>query len=418
MRIASVADGSPASAAGLQVGDRVIAAGGRSIRNRLDWDAYEANLVSSGPVTFEVTRGDRPLSATLTLPRVSENRRLTSAGATLTAARSGQFVTLLLALLVIFLGPSNRTTRTCAWLLASVAVFSVTLPYGFAAYWRELPRPAGLLLWLPHVSSLAVTPIMLTFFAGVSPSAPALAASRDRAVDSGAPDADPADRQHALDGLSGARAHRMGPVDESDCRHTCRVRRSGRHGADHRLSPRVRRHRETTSAGARVRVDDRPAGHRPDRHQAGPLGRRARLERICLADGRGRHPRRPGASGLVRVRDPSTSIVRRRLHRAARPAVRAGAARAPVDRADGRGHLPSRSVDEQAGPCRGHPAATWMAVCRRCRIRRRRASQAGRLAGWPRSQVLPRTLQRAAAAAVDRRRRGANPDSSRRLRRT
>jgi hypothetical protein len=85
-------------------------------------------------------------------------------GFTLTAARSGQFVTLLLALLVIFLGPSNRTTRTCAWLLASVAVFSVTLPDGFGSLWRGLPRPAGLLLWLPHLSSLAVAPIVLTFF--------------------------------------------------------------------------------------------------------------------------------------------------------------------------------------------------------------------------------------------------------------
>ena len=34
-----------------------------------------------------------------------------------------------------------------------------------ASVWRELPMPLGALLWLPHASSLAIGPVLLTFVA-------------------------------------------------------------------------------------------------------------------------------------------------------------------------------------------------------------------------------------------------------------
>ena len=166
MTIESVVPGSPAHAAGLQPGDRVLATAGRTIRNRLDWQAFEANFDTSQPVALDLARGSERVRTTFTLMRASRRFWLTTAGATVATARLAQFATLLLALLVLFKRPFDQTARTGAWLLASVAVYSLALPYGLAAEWRALPRLAGLPLWIPYASSLSVAPIILTFFAG------------------------------------------------------------------------------------------------------------------------------------------------------------------------------------------------------------------------------------------------------------
>src|SRR5438552_12852418 len=60
--------------------------------------------------------------------------------------------------------PADGPTRIGAWVLATLAVYSVVWPYHIAAAWRALPAPVGGLLWIPLASSLVVAPLTLSFF--------------------------------------------------------------------------------------------------------------------------------------------------------------------------------------------------------------------------------------------------------------
>jgi serine/threonine-protein kinase len=166
MTLESVVPGSPAHATGLQPGDRVLAAAGRTIRNRLDWHAFEANFDISQPVALDLARGSERVHTALTLMPAPPSFWRTTAGVTVATARLAQLATLLLALVVLFKRPFDQTARVGAWLLGTVAVYSLALPYGLAAEWRALPRLVGFPLWIPYASSLSVAPIILTFFAG------------------------------------------------------------------------------------------------------------------------------------------------------------------------------------------------------------------------------------------------------------
>ena len=86
------------------------------------------------------------------------------AGATVVVARIVQAITLALAILVAFRRPRDRAAQVGAWVLATLAVYSLVLPYEIAATWRALPAPIGWAMWLPFTSSLAVAAVILTFF--------------------------------------------------------------------------------------------------------------------------------------------------------------------------------------------------------------------------------------------------------------
>jgi tRNA A-37 threonylcarbamoyl transferase component Bud32 len=165
MTLNAVLPGSPAGRAGLLPGDRVLAANGIPIRNRLDWLSTETNLQIGGPLTLSVARDGAPRSATLVLSRTPARFWLSTAGTTLLLARAVQLVTLVFACVVAFKRPGDLTARLGGWLLATIAVYSIVLPYGIASTWRALPRLAGLALWLPLASSLAVAAVFFTFFA-------------------------------------------------------------------------------------------------------------------------------------------------------------------------------------------------------------------------------------------------------------
>jgi eukaryotic-like serine/threonine-protein kinase len=165
MTVVNVGPGTPADTAGIEPGDRVLAVAGRMIRSRLDWYAFAVNLLPSQSVAFDIVREGIPIRREVTFPPEPADFWLTTPGVTLAAARSMQLVTLLMALVVILRRPFDRAARIGSWLLATVAVYSVALPYGLAAAWRALPEPVGLSLWIPYTSSLLVPQIVLTFFA-------------------------------------------------------------------------------------------------------------------------------------------------------------------------------------------------------------------------------------------------------------
>src|SRR2546422_5737955 len=59
MMVGAVAPGSSAARAGLQAGDRVMAANGSAIRSRLDWQSVELNLRIDRPLRLEIARAER-----------------------------------------------------------------------------------------------------------------------------------------------------------------------------------------------------------------------------------------------------------------------------------------------------------------------------------------------------------------------
>jgi tRNA A-37 threonylcarbamoyl transferase component Bud32 len=165
MLLRAVAPDSPAARDGLVVGDRVVTANGHSIHNRLDWLLIETNLQAGQPTHLDVERNGQTHGVDLVLARAPPRFWMTMAGSTLLVARGAQLVTLMVAFVVGFRRPNDRSGRVGAWVLATVAVYSIVLPYQVAAIWRALPTVLGLLLWLPFTSSLAVAAITATFFA-------------------------------------------------------------------------------------------------------------------------------------------------------------------------------------------------------------------------------------------------------------
>jgi len=163
MWLEDVQPDSPAARAGLRSGDQVEEAGGRQIQTRGDWAVVEANLRLDGPLRVVVRRRDVRLTRDVWMNGNPVPVWRTSAGVVLLVARLTQALTLLLAIVVVLKRPYDDLARLCAWLLASGSVFSIAFPFRFAALWRDL-GPAGVLLWVPFVSSFAVGAILFTFF--------------------------------------------------------------------------------------------------------------------------------------------------------------------------------------------------------------------------------------------------------------
>ena len=70
--VAAVAPGSPAARAGVQVGDRVLRAGTRTLRNPFDWQAVILDLRVGQELPLTLRRGTREFTATLTVADLPE----------------------------------------------------------------------------------------------------------------------------------------------------------------------------------------------------------------------------------------------------------------------------------------------------------------------------------------------------------
>jgi serine protease Do len=70
--VAAVAPGSPAARAGIQVGDRLLRAGTRPLRNPFDWQAVVLDLRVGQELPVTVRRGTREFTATLVVADLPE----------------------------------------------------------------------------------------------------------------------------------------------------------------------------------------------------------------------------------------------------------------------------------------------------------------------------------------------------------
>jgi hypothetical protein len=161
--VVDVVPGSAAARAGFEAGD-LLSASGAPINGRLHWMAIGANLETGRPAEMRVDRHGRTLTAALTPERESWSAWRTRHGPELLVIRAIQFVTLLLALFVALKRPSDPIALVGSALLATIGVFSVTLPFQLASRWRALPPPVGWLLWIPFMSSAALAGWGLSFF--------------------------------------------------------------------------------------------------------------------------------------------------------------------------------------------------------------------------------------------------------------
>lgn len=163
--VRSVVAGSAASRAGLRPGDVIVAVDGRPISGRkMDWVAVANNVRFEVPLALDVLRQERHVRLALSLGRAPRARWTSREGIDLLVVRLVQLASIALGCLILMRRPDDRVARLGGWLLASVGVFCVVLPFRIAAIWRGLWWPLGAALWLPFVSSLLLGALLLSFF--------------------------------------------------------------------------------------------------------------------------------------------------------------------------------------------------------------------------------------------------------------
>ncbi len=165
LEIREVTEGWPADLAGMEPGDKLFTPDGRAIRSRFEWMAVTANWQPGKPEQLTVERNGVRTRIALDLQR----RAWTDygPGAILVAiflwgARLG---TLGAAAVVAFRRPDLNISRLGAWFLAAASVSSVVMLPGQADVWRRLPPVAGMLLWVPALSTVLLPAVFFSFFA-------------------------------------------------------------------------------------------------------------------------------------------------------------------------------------------------------------------------------------------------------------
>jgi tRNA A-37 threonylcarbamoyl transferase component Bud32 len=145
--------------AGVRPGDRITALDRVPFS---DWDVAVANIEAGRPFILQIERDHKNIE----LAVVADRRSLSNLNWLSREMLVAQGITLILALLVAFRRPFDPLARIGAWCLASLAVLiSITPSLGWAADWRRLPLPLGLLLWPAWISGCLGPGSFLTFVA-------------------------------------------------------------------------------------------------------------------------------------------------------------------------------------------------------------------------------------------------------------
>jgi hypothetical protein len=154
-----------AARAGLLAGDRIFRANGQELQRQADWQRVRAHLDPTRPLEMDIERAGLPYRFRLPLRSGLTEWRSGPSRPALLAFRLAQIITLSFALVVAFKRSFQPSALLGALLLASLATVSVVLPMRLFAFWDALPAPFALLLWWPFATSVAVGPLLFTFFA-------------------------------------------------------------------------------------------------------------------------------------------------------------------------------------------------------------------------------------------------------------
>jgi eukaryotic-like serine/threonine-protein kinase len=156
--------GGPAQRAGVRAGDRIASVDGHPVGSRMDWVTVEANYEIGRATHLSVDRDGAVFTASITPQLASWQSWRSQHGPTLLVVRLIQLVTLLLALMVAIKRSRDATAIVGSVFLATIGVFSLTLPFRFASVWRTLPPSASLVLWIPFMSSVTIAAWGFSFF--------------------------------------------------------------------------------------------------------------------------------------------------------------------------------------------------------------------------------------------------------------
>ena len=162
--VANVVPDSPAARAGLQPRDQITQLGPVQLRSRLDRFAFHPRLQFDEPIPITWIRDGTEMRSTLTVSLGDRTFWGTRAGITLATMRAVQLAMLALALVIAWKQPRNFGASIGAWLLGTLAVYSIVLPARLPAVWRDLPAPLELVLWVPYLSSVCAGAILATFY--------------------------------------------------------------------------------------------------------------------------------------------------------------------------------------------------------------------------------------------------------------
>ena len=156
----AVAPGSRAAAAGLQPGDRLVSGVGLPLSNAYTLRVVNDNIPVDAPATWQVMHDGRLISATTAAP----GRAMFNPGAI--ALVSVAFaVSLILGLVVMWRRSNDPTSMLAGWFLAAIGCApSPYMPRSFAATWRGLPAPFGILLWPGCFTGFAAALLLFTLF--------------------------------------------------------------------------------------------------------------------------------------------------------------------------------------------------------------------------------------------------------------
>jgi len=164
--VRAVEAGSAADRAGLTRDDKILTVEGRPIRNVLDWSTVFARVDIDRPMTVTFQRGPANRSTELIFHDASIAPWTTASGAVHLMSRLIQFVTLGFAVALAVRG-FGVPAALGFWLLATISVFRVGLPYRLATLWYTLPLPVSILFFLPSISTVVLGGILCAFFASL-----------------------------------------------------------------------------------------------------------------------------------------------------------------------------------------------------------------------------------------------------------
>lgn len=170
--ISHVLPSSPTERAGLKAGDRLTRLGSVQLGSRHDPLPRYPTLRLDRPIPVEWVHDGQAMQSTISVSFGDVGFWSTRPGATLATMRAIQGVMLALGFVIAWKQPGDFAALMGAWLLATLAVYSISLPTRLPAVWRDLPAPLELALWVPYLSSIAAGSIIATFYAVFPKKAP------------------------------------------------------------------------------------------------------------------------------------------------------------------------------------------------------------------------------------------------------
>jgi len=154
---------SPAAAAGVRAGDRIIRANGRPIASYLDWSAILSNLKVGEPVTFEIRRNYEYLNLSV-IPQPRSFIRYPYSPMGRALLRFGELVMLGLACFLAFARPRNGAALMAALFFAGVS--GTNSPEALAGIYtllRGLPPVLFALFYISRLAGSLLPPLLFTF---------------------------------------------------------------------------------------------------------------------------------------------------------------------------------------------------------------------------------------------------------------